>query len=35
MQRAGTHKVLGRGRVNVVLESSLARLRAESSACGR
>jgi len=35
LQRAGTHKVLGCGRVNVVLESSPLRPRAELSACGR
>jgi hypothetical protein len=35
LQRAGMDKVLGRGRVIVVLGSSLARPRAELSACGR
>jgi hypothetical protein len=35
LQRAGTDKVLGRGRLSVVFDSSLPRPRADASAAGR
>jgi hypothetical protein len=35
LQRAGMDKLLGRGRVSVVLDSSLPRPRADMPACGR
>jgi len=35
LQRAGTHKVLGRGRPSVVFQRSLARPRASAAAAGR
>jgi hypothetical protein len=35
LQRAGSHKVLGRGRASVFLHSSPPRPRADNSARGR